>query len=159
VAKVVEILKDAEVTDAVLAALPAELNQALARELEGAGIGSAGEPFPARDLPARIDRAQAGITGAAYAIAQSGTLVEVATDDAVRLVSSLPRLHIGIVRESDILPHFEDAAGRLRELFAANEAGCAVTFISGPSRTGDIELKLTLGVHGPETAHAIVIRD
>ena len=154
-----EILKEAAVTDVVFAALCADLRDAMVLELDAAGISHAGEPFPAKDLPAPIDRAQAGITGATFAIAQSGTLVEVSIDDAARLVSSLPRIHIGIVRASDILPQFEDAAVRLREHFAAHKGGCAITFISGPSRTGDIELKLTLGVHGPEIAHAIVVRD
>jgi len=157
--RAVEILKDAGVADVVFAALPAGIRDPLVRELDGSGIVHSGAPFAARDLPDRIDRAHAGITGADFAIAQSGTLVEVVTDDAVRLVSSLPRIHIGIVHASDIVPQFGDAAGRLRECFDAHEGGCAITFISGPSRTGDIELKLTLGVHGPETAHAIVIRD
>ncbi len=153
-----EILRDADVEQVALAALPAAVQGPLRDALDAAGVAFVAEPFPAHDLPGLIDGVQAGITGATFAIAQSGTLVEASTDDAVRLTSSLPRIHIGLVFARDIVPSFEDAAPRLRDLFAAEAGGCAITFISGPSRTGDIELKLTLGVHGPETAHAIVIR-
>ncbi len=154
-----QILLEAGATLAAMAGLPEDLVDPVVRGLAGAGIDCDSGPFPSVELPGRIDRASAGITGATFAIAQSGTLVEIATNDAVRLVSSLPRTHIGIVRARDIVPRFEDAAPRLREIFNANGNGCTVSFISGPSRTGDIELKLTLGVHGPEIAHAIVIAD
>lgn len=158
-AKAADILREAGVTLAAMAGLPGDLVDPVVRGLADAGIDCDSGPFPSVELPGRIDRASAGITGADFAIAQSGTLVEIATNDAVRLVSSLPRTHIGIVRARDIVPRFEDAAPRLREIFNAHGGGCTVSFISGPSRTGDIELKLTLGVHGPEIAHAIVIAD
>lgn len=158
-AKAGQILREAGATLAAMAELPEDLAAPIAQTLAAIGIDCDAGPFPSIDLPGRIDRASAGITGAAFAIAQSGTLVEVATNDAVRLMSSLPRTHIGIVHARDIVPSFEDAAPRLREIFDAHGGGCTVSFISGPSRTGDIELKLTLGVHGPEIAHAIVIAD
>ncbi|MDZ4859571.1 MAG: lactate utilization protein [Candidatus Hydrogenedentes bacterium] len=126
---------------------------------ECSGIEVLSQPYPADTLPAAIDQAQVGVTGISFGIAQTGTLVEVSTNDAVRLVSALPRTHIGIVRASELVECYEDAAPRIRALFAENPAACVVSFMSGPSRTGDIELKLTLGVHGPESAHAIVVLD
>ena len=108
-------------------------------------------------LPGAIDRAHVGITGIVFGIAQTGTLVEVATNDATRLLSALPRTHIGVVRASELVEHYDDAAPRIRAIFNDNPANCVISFLSGPSRTGDIELKLTLGVHGPESAHAIII--
>jgi L-lactate dehydrogenase complex protein LldG len=156
-AKILEILRDAGVSKVVVSALPSVAADPIRHALQEAEIVWDAGPFLASELPERIDGAPVGITGAVFAIAQSGTLVEIATDDAVRLVSSLPRTHIGVVYAKDIVPRFEDAAPILRELFATHDAGCAITFISGPSRTGDIELKLTLGVHGPEVAHAVVI--
>ena len=55
--------------------------------------------------------------------------------------------------------HFKiDAAARLRTFFDQNPTNATVSFISGPSRTGDIHMRLTLGVHGPETTHAVVVR-
>ena len=111
-------------------------------------------PYPAKGLPELLDAAQVGITGVDWGIAETSTLVEVCTDDAVRLVSGLPRTHIGILRASALVEKFTDAAAPLH-----HPENCSISFISGPSRTGDIEMILTLGVHGPERAHAIIIED
>lgn len=116
-------------------------------------------PYPAAELPELLDTAQVGVTGVDWGIAETATLVEVCTDDSVRLVSGLPRTHIGIVRASTLVDKFVDAAEPMRKALAANPENCAISFISGPSRTGDIEMILTLGVHGPERAHAIIIED
>ncbi len=115
-------------------------------------------PYSNADLPGAIDAAQAGVSRAEFAIAETGTLVEFATDDALRLVSTLPRLHVGLVRAADLVATLREAAGRVRTFYQQNPKQATVTFISGPSRTADIEMRLTLGVHGPETAHAVVIR-
>lgn len=115
------------------------------------------EPYAAADLVSAIDHADIGVTGISFAIAQSGTMVEVADNDALRLVSSLPSMHIGLLREEDIIDHYHDSADRIRETIGRYPDNLVLSFISGPSRTGDIELKLTLGVHGPEEAHCIII--
>jgi L-lactate dehydrogenase complex protein LldG len=94
---------------------------------------------------------------AAFAIAETGTLVEFTTNDATRLVSTLPRVHIGVCRADAIVETLKDAAVLMRDFYTENPKGAVVTFISGPSRTGDIEMRLTLGVHGPEVAHAVVL--
>lgn len=140
-----------------LANLDDDIGQAIAAKFAGTVVRVLSEPYAANALPGLIDQAHVGITGMAFGIAQTGTLVEVATNDAVRLVSALPRAHIGIVRASGLVERYDDAAPRVRALFAGNPANCVVSFLSGPSRTGDIELKLTLGVHGPESAHAIIV--
>jgi L-lactate dehydrogenase complex protein LldG len=114
-------------------------------------------PYRSADLPGAIDAAQVGISPAEFAIAETGTLVEFATDDALRLVSSLPRVHVGVVRAADLVATLRNAAGRMRTFYEQNPKHATVTFISGPSRTADIEMRLTLGVHGPESAHAVVI--
>jgi len=116
-------------------------------------------PYPAKDLPELLDQAQVGITAADWGIAETATLVEVCTNDDVRLASGLPRTHVGILRASTIVPTFVDAAEPMRKALADNPENCMISFISGPSRTGDIEMILTLGVHGPERAHAIIIED
>jgi L-lactate dehydrogenase complex protein LldG len=141
----------------------AQLSPSLTGQTETAcaacGIEVLKEPFSAESLPHVIDQCSVGVTGIAKAIAQTGTLIEVSTNDAVRLVSALPRTHIGVVRASDILEELADAAAHVRASFEANPRNCVVSFLSGPSRTGDIEMILTLGVHGPEAAHAIIIED
>ena len=142
-----------------LANLPDGLDEGIARACAEAGLRVLREPYDAATLPGLIDQANVGVTGMAFAIAQTGTLVEAATNDATRLVSALPRTHIGVVRAADLVAQYDDAAPRLRAIFDAHPGNCVVSFLSGPSRTGDIELKLTLGVHGPESAHAIVVLD
>jgi len=143
-------------TCVALANLPEEISKSIT-DVFDSNVECLGEPYDTAALPGTIDRANVGVTGIAFGIAQTGTLVEIATNDAVRLVSALPRTHIGVVHASDLVAHYEDAAPRVRALFNENPANCVVSFLSGPSRTGDIELKLQLGVHGPESAHAIIV--
>jgi len=114
-------------------------------------------PFPENALPHLIDTAQVGITHATCAVAEAGAVVEATTNDEVRLVSTLPATHICVLRAADILMTLEEAAPQLEQIFASHPAGCAITFISGPSRTADIEMKLILGVHGPKASHVIVV--
>jgi L-lactate dehydrogenase complex protein LldG len=104
----------------------------------------------------QINEADVGITTAEFAIAFTGTIVEVTTEDTHRLVSSLPRVHIAFLDCSQIVDSLEEAAPRLGKIYRKHRANCAVTFISGPSRTADIEMKLFLGVHGPQESHVIV---
>ena len=141
-----------------LAGLPDSLVELIRADC-GPDIEVLTEPYPAASLPLAIDRADIGVTAMEFAIAQSGTMVEVSDNDAVRLVSSLPATHFGILRESDIIDAYFDASERIREIINRSGDDVVISFISGPSRTGDIELKLTLGVHGPEEAHAIIISD
>jgi len=140
-----------------LAQVGPRLHAAVAAHCAARGIKLLAPPYASATLPGYLDEADIGITGMSFAIAESGTLVEVAVDDATRLVSGLPRTHIGIVDANLIVPRLFDAAGRLRTLFLENPNNLAVSFISGPSRTGDIEMILTLGVHGPEHAHAVLL--
>ncbi|CAN5298583.1 lactate utilization protein C [soil metagenome] len=159
VAEVAAILNAVSATCVAVAALPAPVQALLEDHCAQAGIKFLKPPYSASDLPGAIDGAQVGITAADFAIAETGTLVEFATDDSLRLVSTLPRLHIGIVWAPEIVNVLTDAAPLIRRAFAENTRNCVVTFISGPSRTADIEMKLTLGVHGPEEAYAIVITE
>jgi len=84
-------------------------------------------------------------------------LVEISTDDVVRLVSGLPCAYIGVLHAVDIVNRFEEGPARIRDIVKQHDENLVISFISGPSRTGDIELKLTLGVHGPGEAHVVII--
>ena len=154
------VVKAAGVQTVALAGLPKKLQSALENRLE---VNVLKPPYeaaaPRVPIPDAIDAADLGITAAAFAIADAGALVEVATDDVVRLVSTLPRIHICFVPADQVVATLEQAAPRLEEIFAANPKHCVATLISGPSRTGDIEMKLTLGVHGPEEAHAVLVEE
>ena len=96
-----------------------------------------------------------GVTSAQAAIAETGTLVLESEKERHRLVSLLPPVHVAIVRSDNICLTIGDA---LKELRRSNEEmSRAITFITGPSRTADIELTLTVGVHGPKELYVIVL--
>lgn len=154
---VLQILKETHGQRVVLGALPDSLMQPVEAACDAAGIAVMKPPFDNRELPHAIDVAHVGVSWAALAVAETGSLVEFATDDALRLVSALPRIHVGIFCARDLLATQKEALAPIREFFTENTRNATATFISGPSRTGDIEMRLTLGVHGPEIAHAIVI--
>ena len=99
-----------------------------------------------------IFRFDVGITTAQAAIAETGTLVLDSSHERHRLVSLVPPVHIAIVDASKIYGTLGEALAFINK----NEISPAVTFITGPSRTADIELTLTVGVHGPQELYVIV---
>lgn len=154
-AKIAEIVQADGARRIAFAELPEPLIEAAAA-LCG-GIEVLRPPYAAATAIAEIDQVDIGITGANFGIAETGTLAEVVFEDASRLCSSLPRTHIGVVRACDLVPTLRGSAERMNQLYAAHPENIMISYISGPSRTGDIEMILTLGVHGPEHAHAILI--
>lgn len=101
--------------------------------------------------------ADAGIAGVDFAIASSGTLAISSGADRPRQVSLLPTLHVALVRASQIVASLAQAFEGYRrsgDLLASN-----VCFVTGPSRTSDIENDLSIGVHGPAAVSVIVWRD
>jgi L-lactate dehydrogenase complex protein LldG len=94
-----------------------------------------------------------GISTAQAGIAETGTLILEGEKERNRLVSLLPPVHIALLNSRDIFPTIGDALTALHQ----NSLSRAITFITGPSRTADIELTLTVGVHGPKELHVIVI--
>lgn len=96
-----------------------------------------------------------GITGAFCAIAETGTLVMTSGPRTPAAVSLLPETHIAVVSKARIVPGMEDAWELLRA--AVEPMPRAVNFISGPSRTADIEQTVTLGAHGPYRVHVIAV--
>ena len=155
--KIVELAKELSSKRVAIGELGESLKELVVNGLIDAEIELYCPPFNGEELPAGIDQADLGVSEAAFAVAESGTLVEFATNDAYRLVSTLPRVHLGVVREKTMVRTLKESASPIRTYFEENPENATVTFISGPSRTADIEMKLTLGVHGPEVAHAIVL--
>lgn len=105
---------------------------------------------PSRDNIFDID---VGITTAQAAIAETGTLVLDSSRERNRLVSLVPPVHIAIVDASTI---FQTLGEALAFIHQDGNISPAVTFITGPSRTADIELTLAIGVHGPQELYIIV---
>jgi L-lactate dehydrogenase complex protein LldG len=104
--------------------------------LEAAGV----EPVKSPD-----DKVLAGITGCTCAIAETGTLMLTSGAGKPLSTSLLPEIHIVIVKGSQIVASLEEAL----QMSEVCDAGATV-LITGPSRTADIEMTLTIGVHGPK---------
>ena len=95
---------------------------------------------------------RAGITGALAGIAATGTLVIPGGEGQPLTASLLPEVHIAVLRASDIVPSLEDALN-----LPGIVESPALALVSGPSRTADIEMTLTIGVHGPGELHVFII--
>lgn len=97
-----------------------------------------------------IAAAQAGIVFADYGAAETGTLVHLDSDDAERLIWTLPPLCVCLLERRKIVPDLETLAGVITDhLGGAGLPGPQVSLVTGPSRTADIECQLTIGVQGP----------
>jgi L-lactate dehydrogenase complex protein LldG len=96
----------------------------------------------------------AGVSVASYGLADTGSVVLMASPEEPRARSLLPEVHISLLREDRILPGLD-------ELFAAlgGELPSALAIVTGPSRSADIEQSLTVGVHGPGEEHVVLVRD
>ena len=95
-----------------------------------------------------------GITTAQAAIAETGTLVLDAARERHRLISLVPPVHIAIVDAAKIYQTLGETLSVLHK--SRDEVSATITFITGPSRTADIELTLAIGVHGPQELHVII---
>lgn len=93
----------------------------------------------------------AGVSRAAYALADTGSVVLYASPDEPRAASLLPEVHVSLVAEETIL-------SGLDELFAAvgDDLPSSLAIVTGPSRSADIEQQLTVGVHGPGEVHVVI---
>lgn len=100
--------------------------------------------------------ADIGVSEVDFAIAETGTLVCDATDINARLVSSLPPVHVALVRADRLVANLEEAISLYGHVGRGPFPGY-LSLISGPSRTADIERILTIGVHGPAELHIIFV--
>jgi L-lactate dehydrogenase complex protein LldG len=97
--------------------------------------------------------ADLGISGVAFLIAETGSVVAASSPAEPRSLTLLPPVHIAVAGRSQILPDLFD----LFEQFTVESLPSCLTIISGPSKTGDIELRLVTGVHGPGELHVVLI--
>lgn len=108
---------------------------------DGVEVVTPGEPAWAARLPS----AGVGITGADAAAAAEGVMALRSGPTRPRATSLVPPVHLCVVPESVVEPDFEAALARA----LAGGPPSALTWIGGPSRTGDLEMRTTMGVHGP----------
>jgi L-lactate utilization protein LutC len=109
-------------------------------------------PLPPHQRQRLILAADIGITSADFAVAETGTLALFSKPGQERLASLAPPVHVAIIERAQILPDLFDLFERLGGELPSN-----LVLITGPSKTGDIELELTTGVHGPGHWHVIVL--
>jgi len=131
------------------------LNQALIE----AGISVVTPKIPASATEresqlAKLDPIQVGLTGAQGGLADTGTVALISGPGRGRLASLLPPVHIVLLSKRRLYPSLP---AFLAGSPTAATTGSNLVFIAGPSRTGDIEMTLSMGVHGPGEIHAIII--
>ncbi len=119
------------------------------KELENT-LCSAGVDF-CRDLdPEKIERVDMGISEFELGVAQLGSLFQDASGLHTRLVSMLPPVHLALLRTPALVETFAEALEVIEKVYDG-EMPPYLSFITGPSKTADIERELTIGVHGPGT--------
>jgi L-lactate dehydrogenase complex protein LldG len=121
------------------------------REFAGLDWARAGITFDGR--PAQAGDST-GLTGCFCAIAETGTVLLLSSPETPKVTALLPETHICIVRTARVLDTMEDSFAHLRG--EVGEPPRAVFFVSGPSRTADIEQTIVIGAHGPYRVHIIL---
>jgi L-lactate dehydrogenase complex protein LldG len=102
-----------------------------------------------------LDRSDGVLTGCSLGISQTGTIVlDAGEGQGRRALTLLPDYHLCVVREDQIVGLVPEAFAKLEE--TVKNTGRAITFISGPSATSDIELNRVEGVHGPRTLEVLI---
>jgi L-lactate dehydrogenase complex protein LldG len=139
----------------------------------GTALGSAGldvasmAPGDVGELARRRHRDEAagadiGVTGVDIALAETGTMILVSGAGRPRSTSLLPPTHVAVFDRRRLLESLEQVGVVLEALHAdpaRTMSGAVINFITGPSRTADIELTLTRGVHGPKEVHAVFVEE
>jgi L-lactate dehydrogenase complex protein LldG len=108
-----------------------------------------------RFISAAFDKAEAGITGVDFAVAESGTIGFISSKDHPRLISLAPLHHVAIVPIARLVPVYEDVTEILFGKWETTPRH--VTFITGPSMTADITATMFKGMHGPGKLDIILI--
>ena len=110
-------------------------------------------------LREEMRQADVGLTGTDYALAETGSLVILPRQRLSRLVSLVPPVHVALVRPEEVLETLHDLflLRRLEYKQRDGEMGSYLNFITGPSRTADIEMTIVQGVHGPKAVHMILV--
>lgn len=107
------------------------------------------------DLRQHGATAAAGLSGANFGIAATGTVALESTAEAVRIATTLPEKHFVVLDPRKILADYDAALPVVRQ-FHERLPQTYLAYLTGPSRTADIERVLTIGVHGPKELHLLL---
>lgn len=124
-------------------------------------VDAAADPAGAMTVRRRVEKAYVGVTSADFCVAESATLVMRTRPGHARSASLLPSIHVAVIRAEQIVADLSELYRRL-EPFADGPYGGitnCMTFVSGPSKTADIEATLVRGAHGPREVHLYVIAE
>jgi L-lactate dehydrogenase complex protein LldG len=126
--------------------------------LGDAAVQSLGLPLVLTDCEyetASLERCDVGISGCDCLVAQTGGIMVTAASAGGRALSVLPPHHVVVASRSQLVGNLADAFAHLRKSY--KEIPASVSFITGPSRTGDIERILVLGAHGPKKLTVLLL--
>ena len=116
-----------------------------------------GNSLTPQELRQKANEADLGVTGVDFAIAETGTCVLIGRRGASRLVSLLPPVHVAVVEPEQVVASLDDVFLARRLAYLQGETASYMNFISGPSRTGDIEQTIVVGAHGPGETHLLIL--
>lgn len=164
------IVKDSQSTSVVLTRNPLLREMRLAETCRGRGISVAewpavrwpetkpGEPGAYRE---HCFSAGIGFTGVDFVLAETGSLILTSETEGSQLASLAPPVHVAFYRRNQVLASLDDALEKLSLATgdALPAAGRSVVFVTGTSRTADIEQILIRGVHGPREVHAVLVEE
>ncbi len=128
-------------------------------EMLAAALAAEGAKFVEDPSPEAVAGADIGVTGAALAVAETGSIVVAGNDLLPRLATTLPLIHVALVGARTLVPSLDEAGEFLRRITLERgaEAVRYASFVSGPSRSSDVEKTATIGVHGPRELHIILV--
>lgn len=136
------LVEAARVKTAVIVPCPLQMAAGIVEALRSRGVDVYTEP---EAIAAHARSADIGISGVEFGVAETGSVFQAGTAIATRLVTILPPIHVVFLPSANLVP----GIGEAFEIIARGFDRGYVGFITGPSRTGDIERVLTIGVHGP----------
>ena len=161
-ARIADICHSSGVADVALSGSGLVVEMELAEQLTARGLSvfvavAAASTSDHDAIVTRLAGCGAGVTAVDYAIAETGTIVISSDESNGLLVSLLPPIHIALVSSRQISAGLNDVLGKLqRERINCANPCRSATLITGPSRTSDVELTLSIGVHGPKELHVIL---
>lgn len=119
-------------------------------------LRAAGLDVETEDFRAKAEQAEAGVTGVNFAIADTGSLALDSTAEDIRLATTLPIKHFALLDPRKVVADGIEAVAPMRKLHEKGPKNY-IAYITGPSRTADIERVLTIGVHGPKKLFILLV--